>query len=169
MTNEKNLPTELIAAAQSWEKQFQQLGLSSRTIPLTEWDSLPPSARRLIPQWLMDLLATHSLAGPLLERSAEAGEFQRYFSFWLPVTYAQRVTPDDPVASAKNGWWLTEEMINDGFIPLCDESDGNLWLTSISGSASSPVYLCDLSAAMREAASDTMASFLASCNVSKNQ
>jgi hypothetical protein len=169
MANEVILPNELIEVATSLEKQFQVLGVPSRKIPLAEWDCLSPKVRNLIPQWLIALLANHSLAGALLERPHEIHNWERYFSFWTPSNYAERVTPDDPVASRTNGWWLTEEFIKDGFISLSDESDGDEWLTSIRGDASSPVYIYDLSGRQRKIASENLARFLASCKVSKKQ
>ena len=169
MANENLLPKDLIAVATALEKQFQALGVPSRKIPLAEWDCLSPKVRNLIPRWLIDMLANHSLAGALLERPHETHDWERYFSFWTPSNYAERVTPDDPVASRDNGWWLTEEFIKDGFIALCDESDGDEWLTSITGDASSPVYIYDLSGRQRKIASENLARFLASCKVSKKQ
>jgi len=166
MASENILPNELVAVARSLEQQSRQLGLSNRTIPLAEWDSLSPKVRGMIPGWLMKLLSSHSLAGLALERPHEHGTWDRYFGFWTPSAYAQRVTPDDP--GARNGWWLTEEMIQDGFIPLSDESDGDMWLTSITGTPLSPVYLYDLSAGERKVAGDSMAGFLASFQICKN-
>ena len=169
MASENILPNELVAVARSLEKQSQQLGLSNRTIPLTQWDSLSPTVRGMIPGWLMKLLSSHSLAGVAFERPHEHGDWERYFGFWTPSAYAQRVTPDDPVASKTNGWWLTEEMIQDGFIPLSDESDGDMWLTSITGTPLSPVYLYDLSGRKRKVAGASLASFLGSFQICKNQ
>ena len=169
MASENMLPDELVKLAQTLEKQFQQLGLSNRAVPLAEWDSLTPKVRSLIPRWLTELLASHSLADVVFERPHECGEWQRYFAFWTPFNYRERVTPDDPIASKDNGWWLTKEMIQEGFIPLCDESDGDMWLTSIAGNASSPVYLYDLSGGKRKVAGDSMTNFLASLKICKDQ
>ena len=169
MPTEHTLPPELTAAAQTLERQIQSLAIPSQKIPLTEWDSLAPKVRSLIPRWLMELLANHSLAYVALERPHEIGEWERYFSFWPPHWYAGAITPDDPVASRKNGWWLTKEFIEDGFIPLSNESDGDYWLISITGGPTSPVYLFDLSGRKRIVASKNMAEFLASFKISKNQ
>ena len=115
------------------------------------------------------LISGQLWAGVAFERPHEDGEWERYFGFWTPSAYAQRVTPDDPVASKTNNWWLTKEFIEDGFISISDESDGDEWLISIAGNATSPVYLYDLSARQRKLVSDRMASFLASFQICKNQ
>jgi len=60
-------------------------------------------------------------------------------------------------------------MIQDGFIPLSDESDGDMWLTSITGTPLSPVYLYDLSGRKRKVAGASLASFLGSFQICKNQ
>jgi hypothetical protein len=80
-----------------------------------------------------------------------------------------RITPDDPIASQNNGWWLTKELIEEGFIPLCNESDGDMWITSISGDASSPVFLHSLSGMERKLIAGNMALFLAGCKASHDQ
>ena len=169
MANENILPNELIEVATSLEKQFQVLGVSSRKIPLAEWDCLSPKVRNLIPRWLIALLANHGLDNALLERPHERHEWMRYFSFWGPSNYVEWITPDDPSASRSNGWGLTKEIIEEGFVPLCHESNGDMWVTGITGDASSPVYIYDLSGRERILASESMAIFLASCKVSKDQ
>ncbi len=163
------LPPDLINTARDLERQFDSLSVNCRKVPLDEWNVLSAEVKALIPSWLVELLANHRLSGPLLERPHEYQEWERYFRFWSPATYLQRVTPNDPVASCKNGWWLTEEMIRAGFIPLCDESDGDLWATSLTGDASSPVYLYDLSGDERRMVAENMALFLAGCKVSPDQ
>jgi hypothetical protein len=157
------LSPELVRSARKLEQEFQLLNLSARKVSLDEWNVLSQEAISCIPGWLTELLAMHSLVGPLLERPHEYAPYPRYFGFWWPPVYADRITPGDPIASEKNGWWLTEQFINDGFVPLSDESDGDIWLTSISGDASSPVYLYSLAHDEREIASPSLASFLETC------
>jgi hypothetical protein len=163
------LPPELINVATAMEQQFDSLKVNCRKVPLDEWNMLSAEVKALIPTWLMELMANHRLSGPLLERPHETGTWERYFRFWSPTTYLRMITPNDLVASQKNGWWLAEEMIQAGFIPLCDESDGDLWLTSLTGDASSPVILYDLSGDQRKVMAENMALFLVGCKISPAQ
>jgi len=169
MPSENELPRDLVSTARSLEERFQALHIPNYKIPLRDWDSVPSTARGFIPNWLRNLLAIHSLAGPVLERPHEHGEWERYFSFWTPSIYAKRVTPDDPVLSRNNGWWLTETIIKDGFLPLSDESDGDLWIISITGGPTAPVYLFDLSGRKRKLAGESVAKFLATFTVSEDE
>jgi hypothetical protein len=169
MSADYKLPPELVQAAQSLEQQIRDSGVISRTIPLSEWDSLAPKIKNFVPRWLASLLANHKLAEVAFKRPHESQNWERYFYFWLPFAYAKRVTPDDPIASKTNGWWLTKEMIDRGYIPLSDESDGDLWVTPISGDATSPIYLYSLTADCFILAGETIAAFLASCAISDEE
>ncbi len=170
MSNQENLlPNDLVEIATALERQFQELGIPSRKIKLAEWDALPSKAKNLIPRWLMILLANHCLAGPALERPDERGERERYFCFWTPAEYEKRVTPHDPVHSGKNDWWLSEIIVNLGFIPISDESDGDRWIVSLTGGPSSSVYLYSLTGHEKILAGDNMARFLASFRASEDQ
>jgi hypothetical protein len=163
------LPTELVEVATSLEKQFQQRGINSRKVDLAEWDALSVKARSLIPAWLITLLANHALAGPILERLHEGGRWMRYFCLWTPAEYAKRLTPDDPIRSRNNDWWLSEIIIGLGFVPIADESDGDKWIASIAGGPSAPVYIYSLTGHETVLMSDNMASFLAGFKISEDQ
>jgi hypothetical protein len=164
-----DLPNELVEVAVSLEKQLQELGIPSRKINLAEWDALPSKVKSWIPRWLMVLLANHSLAGPSLERPHESGSWQRYFCFWSPDEYLKRITPDDPKRSQDNDWWLSEMIIDLGFIPISDESDGDMWIASLADGPSAPVYVYSLTAHEKVLMGDSMASFLASFKASEDQ
>jgi len=160
MPNENILPKELVEIAISLERQFQELGLPNRKIPLTEWNSVPEKVKSLIPQWLITLLSNHSLTGPILERRDEIYKWNRYFAFWPPNYYTERVSFEDSIMT---------ENYDAGFIPISDANNGDLWLIKIKNDPLSPVYLFDLSDWERKLASDNFLHFLASCKVSKEQ
>jgi hypothetical protein len=164
-----SLPKELVDVATKLEKQFQQLEIPSRKIKLDEWEVLPAKAKELIPFWLMNLLANHSLTGPILERAHESGSWQRYFCFWSPDEYLKRITPDDPIRSENNDWWLSEIIVGLGFIPISDESDGDMWIASVADGPSAPVYVYSLTAHEKVLMGDSMASFLAGFRISEDQ
>src|ERR1700722_1093684 len=129
------LPENLIAVASSLEAQFDRLQIPHRQVPMSEWDVLSPPVREWIPNWLVTLLESYRIAGPLLERKHERHNYHRYFRFWEPFTYQERITPNGQAPSFD--WVITEEVVGAGFIPLSDETDGDMWVTPITGDASS--------------------------------
>ena len=169
MTAMPTLPPELVEVATSLERQFQERGIHGQKVGLAEWDALSAKARSLIPSWLITLLANHALAGPILERPHESGRWMRYFCFWTPAEYAKRITPDDPVRSRDNDWWLSEIIVGLGFIPISDESDGDMWIASMTGGPSAPVYIYSLTGHETILMNDNMAGFLASFKISEDQ
>jgi len=64
------------------------------------------------------------------------------------------------------GYCFKDEFIEEGLIMISDESDGDVWLTSISGGASSPIYLFDLSGHEKIFASSRIALLMVSMAVS---
>jgi hypothetical protein len=126
---------------------------------MADWDCVPPKVNILIPGWLKQLLASHSLFGPEFERPHEYADWERYFAFWEPSTYAGRIKlkPDDPI--------VTAEIINRGFIPISDESDGDMWVVSTTAGPSSPVHISSLTGLKTKVTSPNLAAFLASSKI----
>ena len=135
-----DLPPELIKAAKNLEQRFSQSKVSTRKVPLSEWNLVPQEAQDLIPNWIPALLANFSLLGGVLEyrNVLNDGEWPLYFSFLSPASYAENVF-------GKSRYCFMNEFVEDELTLLSAESNGNMWLTSISGGPASPVYLFDLS------------------------
>ncbi len=161
------LPEDLANVAKALEARLQAACVETRTIPVGEWNCVPPKARSLIPEWYVELLVTFKLADALLERPHEYATYPRYFGFWLPEMFSWRIQPDKAPEDGEFDWWCIGELVQEGFIPVSDESDGNMWLISITGGPGAPVYLWDLSGWEKMPTSDSMAQFLATCSVSK--
>jgi hypothetical protein len=137
MPNQNLLPKELVEIAVSLEKQFQKLNVPSRKIELAEWHCLSEESRKMIPNWLVTLLADYSLFGQALKLGKEFSKDGEAFCFWSPSIYSNGFTD----------YTYIEEILKPGFIPLSDTLDGtgNLWLTKITDNPFSPIYLFDLS------------------------
>ena len=157
MVNEDILPNELIEIATSLEKQFRVLRVPSRKIPLAEWDCQSLEFRKVIPQWLITLLANHSLVRPFLDLGEGFSDFGEVFSFWPPAAYSKNFSDS----------MIDDHIVKAGFVPLSDTSDGsgNLWLTSITGDASSPIYLFGLSSCEIKLVGGNLTRLLTSCTV----
>jgi hypothetical protein len=160
MTSEHILNPELVAVAESLEKEFRLLGVHHRKIPLAEWDCLPSEARKQIPPWLVTLLSSYSLLCPFLNVGEKFSEWGEVFSFWPPSVYLNGFSDS----------MYVDHIIKPGFIPLADTSDGsgNLWLTSITGDSSSPLYLFGLSGADRRLVCNNLSELLMNCKVDKD-
>ena len=161
MHGEIELPSELLSVAHALEGEIHSLRLCGKIISRTEWESSPQHVRRLIPCWLMELLARYSITNVVLERRHEFEEWERYFSFWPPSWYADWLKTDRSI--------MSREIIKDGFFPLSNESDGDMWVTSTTGGPSSPIYIFEQSAWKKTLVGNNLATFLASCKVSMNQ
>lgn len=162
MSIETALPSELANAAEDLERRFQMLRVPSRKIPAAEWEALPQKVQAFIPPWIRTLLSTYSLVGGVLECRDKWPETDwRNFSFWDPATFQQRLTSRDSI--------LEQDILAAGFVPISDEvisASGDMWVTSITGGPTSPIYLFSLSAIENIFASSRMALFLASMAVS---
>lgn len=169
MTAMPNLPASLVEVGDSLERQFRERGLDCQKVGVAEWDVLSVPVRSLIPSWLVTLLANHALAGPMLERPHESGSWMRYFCFWTPADYAKRITPNDPILSRNNDWWLSEIIVGRGFLPISDESDGDMWIVSRSGGPSAPVHLYSLTGHDTILMGEDMAGFLARFKICDDQ
>ena len=159
------LPKDLCDAAAQLEAECQSHNLAARTIALSDWQRLAEEARRLIPEWLIQLLAGFTLTGPVLTRPHELRHSQmRYFSFWPPEIYVDRI--GDYVQRIADPWDITvNDILEDGYTPIADECNGDMWVVKRFGGPSSPVYLFDVSALKKIQMSDTMAQFLKSLKV----
>jgi ankyrin repeat protein len=159
---EITLPPELIEAATSLEEQLRRLNVPTRKVPLSEWNTVPQQIHDLIPNWIPILLANFSLLGAVLthQNNLEEETWPRYFCFWGPAEYTRNL-------SGKNRYCFADEFIDEGLMMISDESDGNMWLTSISGGPSSPIYLFNLSGHEKSIASSRIALLMRSMSVSE--
>jgi ankyrin repeat protein len=158
---EITLPPELVEAAGSLEQRLRLLNVPTRKVPLAEWTAIPTHIHDLIPNWIPTLLANFSLLGAVLEHQSSSGDetWPRSFSFWGPAEYAS--------LSGKSRYCFADEFISDGLVIISDESNGNVWLTSISGGPSSPIYLFDLSGHEKSIVCNRIALLLSSLAVSQ--
>lgn len=155
------LPTELIEAAQSLEQRLRVLEVPTRKVPLAEWNLVPQNIHDLIPNWIPTLLAHYSLLGAVLEcENNYSAEWQRYFYFWGPKQFAHKL-------SGKSRYCFTDELLAEGLVMIAHESNSDMWLTSITGGPSSPIYLFDVSGHEKVFASWRMAYLMSSMAVSE--
>ena len=133
MANESILPGELRIAAQSLEERFQLLRVRSRKILNSEWDSLPTGIKNTIPEWIVTLLASYSLADGVLEYRDSQQPYVRQFSF---------CNPDELLADMSAGS-LYGRLSGYGFVPIAYESDGSMWVTRIGGGPTGAIHLLD--------------------------
>lgn len=162
MISEVTLTTELTRAAESLELRLQLLSVPTRKVPMAEWNSMPEAIHRVVPGWIPTLLSRFSLFGSVLEcaHNQQDATWGRYFCFWGPEEYSRNLFGD-------SHYCFKDEFIAEGLVMISDEADGDMWLTSISGGHSSPIYLFDLSGHEKVLASSRMALLMASMAVSK--
>jgi ankyrin repeat protein len=162
MITEITLPLELIKAAESLEQRVRLLKVPARKVPLAEWNLVPQNIHDLIPNWIPTLLANFNLHGAVLEfqNNSENATWPRYFYIWGPAEYARNL-------SGKSRYCFADEFIADGLVMISDESDGDVWLTSISGGPSSPIYLFNVSGHEKSIASSRIDLLMSSMTVSK--
>jgi hypothetical protein len=161
MFTEVVLPADLIQSAHSLEERLQLLHVPTRKIQLTEWNSLSSKIQNLVPNWIPTLLAKYSLIGGVLEcgNCYEDQNWARNFCFWGPAEYERNLSSED--------YNLGEEILATGLVPISDEKNGDMWVTSISGGPSSPIYLFDLSGMKKILASSRLALLMASMAISE--
>ena len=161
MITEVTLPPELTKAAESLEQRLQILSVPTRKIPMGEWNAMPETIHHLVPSWIPSLLSRFSLHGAVLEcrHNGHTASWQRFFDFWEPEAYTQNL-------SGGSFYCFKDEFIAEGMVMISAETDGDMWLTSISGGASSPIYLFDLSGHERILASSRIALLMSSMAVS---
>jgi hypothetical protein len=161
MITEITLPPELTKAAESLETRLQLLHVPTRTVPIAEWNSIPEAILHLIPDWIPTLLARFSLLGCVLEcqHNEDHCAWPRYFCFWGPEAYARNLW-------GEHCYCFTDEFIAEGAVMISDESDGDVWLTSIKGGPSSPIYLFSVTGHEKIFASSGISLLMASMAVS---
>ena len=132
------LPRPLTTAAILAEQQLQAKGVRARKVSRAEWDALPGQVQRLVPPWIRELMDAHSLLGLVMERRSlfPHESWCRYFPFWSPDNFKDVLLSGDPI--------MEEEIIAKGFVPISNESDGDLWITPSDGDADAPILLFSL-------------------------
>jgi hypothetical protein len=160
VTHKRMLPQPLIDAAMLAEQQLQMRGVRTRKIPRAEWNALPEKVQRLVPSWMPELMAAHSLLGLVMERRSlfPRESWCRYFPFWSPREFQDVLLCGDPN--------MEEDVIAKGFVPISNESDGDLWITPVEGDASAPVLLYRLTALERLPVFGSMAELMTVMSVS---
>jgi hypothetical protein len=155
------LPSELSSAAACLEQRLLLLRVPTRKVPMAEWNSTPEAIHRLIPDWIPTLLSQFSLLGTVLEcrNNYDSRCWQRQFCFWGPDEFTRNL-------HGEYQYCFLDEFVEEGLVMISDESDGDMWLTSISGGPSSPILLFDLSGHEKILASSRIALLMASMAIS---
>jgi hypothetical protein len=137
MANENILPDELVQAAAALEKRVQILQVPSFKIPSAKWETLSGDIRSLVPPWIPALLSNYSLVGASLqfENHNRHSTWPILFSFFDPQSFE--------LILIKNG--CDRPLIEYGFFPFANESDGNVWLATIADGPSGKIYMLDSS------------------------
>jgi hypothetical protein len=161
MIAEITLPPELATAAGSLEMRLRLLHVPTRRVPIAEWNLIPEAIHHLIPDWIPTLLARHSLLGCVLEcqHNQDHCARPRYFCFWGPEEYARNLW-------GEHRYCFADEFVAEGLVMISDESDGDVWLTSIKNGPSSPVYLFSVTGHEKIFASSRISLLMASMAVS---
>lgn len=155
------LPQALTSAAIRVEEQAQTMGLSAQKVPRSEWTALPDGVQKLVPMWLRELMETHALLGLALEGPGlfPHETYVRFFYFWSPRDFQDVLKCGDPV--------MEKEILAEGFIPISNESDGDLWIVRVEGDANSAIQLFSLSNVEKIHAADNLAQLMALMSVSE--
>ncbi|HZN67069.1 MAG TPA: hypothetical protein VFB66_17390, partial [Tepidisphaeraceae bacterium] len=90
------LPTILTRAAESLEARLDILRVPTRKVKLSEWERLKPSVRDAVPRWHRKLLASHRLAGAVLEYRDRMYPFVRVLSLCDPKLIDFVLTVESP-------------------------------------------------------------------------
>jgi hypothetical protein len=161
MIAEVTLPPELTKAAESLEQRLHLLSVPTRKVSMAEWNSMPEAIHHVVPSWIPALLSRFSLLGSVLEcrHNQQNATWERCFCFWGPAEYTMNLF-------GESHYCFKDEFIAEGLVMISDEADGDMWLTSISGGPTSPIYLFDLSGHEKVLASSRMALLMASMAVS---
>jgi hypothetical protein len=156
MNDSHVLPPPLRKAAGNLETRFELLEVPTRKVPLEEWHVVNARERMMIPTWLPRLLSEFNLLGGVIEYR---GPFGGGFAFWTPDVYAERFASGDRL--------VDEYVLAQGYIPLSDEENGNLWVTEKGAGPNSRIYVWDLSAQKNAFACRSIAVMLAAMAVSE--
>lgn len=107
------------------------------------------------------LLASFSLYGCILECRppcySEGPWFE--FTFWGPPEYERTLTADHPI--------FEEFLYRHGLTPISEESEGNMWVTSLSGGPNAEIQIFNLSGRECTFASSRLSLLMASMAVSE--
>ena len=160
MSIENILTRELMESASLLESRFRMLNVPTWKVPIEEWNSLPSNIQKLVPNWIPILLANYALTGAILECLNKNQRWPRYFWFNRPADY-EKVLEDVGDTS------LEQEVLNEGLVPISDENNGDMWVTSISGGPQSPIYLYQHSGGDKLFASSRISLLMASMAVSE--
>jgi hypothetical protein len=135
MPNENILSDELVQAAAALEKRLQILCAPSFKIPSAGWETLPADIRSLIPPWIPALLSNYNLVGAGLqfEHHDRHSTWPILFSFFDPQSFAMIL---------KQGGYY-RSLIEFGFFPFANESDGSAWLATMANGPSGKIYLLE--------------------------
>jgi hypothetical protein len=154
------LPKPLTDAARGAEAQLREMGVRARTVSRAEWTALPGEVQRLIPTWIPKLMEDHALLGLVMEKSGlfPHETWKRFYPFWSPGDFRDVLLSGDPI--------MEEEIIARGFVPISNESDGDLWITRLDGDADSPILLFSLTGMERLPVFATMADLMTLMSVS---
>lgn len=125
---------EMELAASSLESRARVLGISTRSIPIEEWQRLPPELSEQMPCWLKKMLAQNALYGIGLEHQILADPPAQVFSFQ---------SPDDVLSFFDDGS-PHFDLLKAGYVPIGYESNGNLWVVERCVGPQGRVYLFDL-------------------------
>ena len=84
----------------------------------SDWALLDPVISALVPGWYKSILSRWSLCNAVMECPGRGDDVVRVFSFLRPSDFA--------VLFAAGS--LIHRLVDSGFFPVGNESDGNLWL-----------------------------------------
>lgn len=116
------------------EQRLSLLAVDGRRATRDEWEKVPHGVRELIPLWYVNLIGGYNVLGAVLECRGLYEVPIRMFSFFRPSDLAVVLEEDG----------LGRSLLDYGYFPLANESDGNYWVCR-SGEARGAIYLLELS------------------------
>ena len=139
MITEIPLPAELHRSAALLEERLKVLRVTTRKVPISEWQSLPEPFHDFVPSWIPTLFAHHSILNAVLDCPREEG--QRYYSLflWGPQRYAENYA-DLGIEEGS----IYKEVFDSGLAPFAGAEHEAFWITSISDGSHSPIYLFEI-------------------------
>jgi hypothetical protein len=130
------LVSELTTSAlELLEQRFKILSTPTRKAEASEWDRVVSKIGSLVPRWYMHILSTYHLVGGVLEYRGKGEAPLRLLSFFRPDDLEVVLAADS----------LMRPLLDYGYFPFANESDGNAWLCARDQAPEGDVYLLELS------------------------
>jgi hypothetical protein len=117
------------------EQRFKILSAPAWTTDISDWDRISPNIGSVIPAWYKHIVSTYRVMGGVLEYRGGGADPVRVLSLFGPEDFAIVLAEDS----------LMRPLLDHGYFPFANESDGNAWLCTGERGPEGDVYLLELS------------------------